>query len=47
VLLGGVVVRPGDGGLWPLGLLVLGFYSVLALLGAGVGAAARRMGGRA
>lgn len=47
VLLGGVVVRPGDGGLWPLGLLVLGFYSVLALLGAGVGAAARRMAGRA
>jgi hypothetical protein len=47
VLLGGVIVRPGDGGLWPLGLLMLGFYSVLALLGAGVGAAARRMGGRA
>jgi hypothetical protein len=46
VLLGGVAVRPGDGGLWPLGLLVLCFYSVLALLGAGMGAAARRSGRR-
>jgi hypothetical protein len=45
VLLGGVAIRPGDGGLWPLGLVVLGFYSLLALLGAGVGAGARRLRG--
>jgi hypothetical protein len=47
VLLGGVLVTPASGGLWPLGLLFLGVYSVLSLLGAGIGAAARhaRSGG--
>lgn len=38
VLLARVMIEPGDGGLWPLGLLVMAVYSVLALLGAGLGA---------
>ena len=46
VLLGGVVARPASGGLWPLGLLFLVAYSVLALGGAGVGAALIRLRGR-
>ena len=41
VLLGGVLVTPASGGLWPLGVVFLGVYSVLSLLGAGLGAAAR------
>jgi hypothetical protein len=45
VLLGGVALPPGDGGRWPLGLVILGFYSHLAQLGAGVGAGARRLRG--
>ena len=46
VLLGGVVAEPASGGLWPLGLLFLGLISVLALVGAGLGATGRRLGGR-
>jgi hypothetical protein len=46
VLLGGVMAEPASGGLWPLGVLFLGLYSVLALLGAGLGASMRRFGGR-
>ncbi|HEX7337566.1 MAG TPA: PQQ-dependent dehydrogenase, methanol/ethanol family [Gemmatimonadales bacterium] len=34
VLLAGVVMRPADGGLWPLGLILLAVYSLVALLGA-------------
>jgi hypothetical protein len=36
VLLGGVLADPSSGGLWPLGVLLLGAYSVLALLGAAI-----------
>jgi hypothetical protein len=43
VLLGRTMADPGSGGLWPLGLLVLALYSLLALLGGGVGAALRRL----
>lgn len=43
VLLGGVLAEPASGGLWPLGLLFLGFYSILALFGTGVGATLRRL----
>jgi hypothetical protein len=46
VLLGGVMAEPASGGLWPLGILFLGVYSVLALLGAGLGASVRRLAGR-
>jgi hypothetical protein len=42
VLLGGVMAEPASGGLWPLGVSFLAFYSVLALLGAGLGAGVRR-----
>lgn len=44
VLLGGVMTGPASGGLWPLGVLFLGLYSVLALLGAVLGASVRRFG---
>ncbi len=33
-----LVVRSGNGGLWPLGLAFLGVYSLLSLAGAGLGA---------
>jgi hypothetical protein len=46
VLLGGVVVNPGTGGLWPLGLAFLCVYSVLALIGAYLGMGVRRIRGR-
>lgn len=39
VLLGRVVADPAGGGLWPLGILFGGLYSMLALVGALVGAA--------
>jgi hypothetical protein len=39
VLLGRVAADPGGGGLWPLGLLFLVGYGVIALLGAALGAA--------
>ena len=46
VLLGGVLAEPASGGLWPLGLLFLAAYSVLGLVGAGVGTALIRVRGR-
>jgi hypothetical protein len=46
VLLGGVFAEPASGGLWPLGLLFLAVYSVLGLVGAGVGTALIRFRGR-
>jgi hypothetical protein len=46
VILGGVLADPASGGLWPLGLIFLAGYSVLALLGALLGAAIRRFRGR-
>ena len=46
VLMRGVVAEPASGGLWPLGLLFLGAFSVLALLGSGAGAGLRRLGSR-
>jgi hypothetical protein len=46
VLLGGVVAEPANGGLWPLGLLFLAFYSVSGLVGAGVGTGLRRLRSR-
>jgi len=42
VLLARVLAEPASGGLWPLGLLFLGFYSLLALVGAGLGSGLRR-----
>jgi hypothetical protein len=46
VLLAGVLADPASGGLWPLGVLFLGFYSLLALLGSGLGSSLRRIVGR-
>ena len=43
VLLARVLADPGNGGLWPLGLLLLGFYSLLSLLGAALGSRLRRL----
>ena len=43
VLLGGVIFEPASGGLWPLGLVFLAMYSVLGLVGAGIGAGLRRL----
>jgi hypothetical protein len=45
VLLGGVFLTPASGGLWPLGVAFLSVYSLLSLLGAGLGAAARHLRG--
>jgi hypothetical protein len=42
VLLGRVVVDPTNGGLWPLGIVFLGIYSVPVLVGAVVAAIFRR-----
>jgi hypothetical protein len=47
VLLARVLAEPARGGLWPLGILLLGLYSLLALVGAGLGSGLRRViGGR-
>jgi len=43
VLLARVLAEPAGGGLWPLGILLLGLYSILALVGAGLGARLRRV----
>ena len=43
VLVGGVVADPASGGLWPLGLLFLAFYSMLGLVGAAVGMGLSRL----
>jgi hypothetical protein len=43
VILGGVLADPASGGLWPLGLIFLAGYSVLALVGALLGASIRRV----
>jgi len=43
VLVSGVVADPASGGLWPLGLLFLAFYSVLGLFGAAVGTGLSRL----
>ena len=47
VLLGGVVGDPSSGGLWPLGVVFLALYSMLAVLGAALGSSLgrRRSGG--
>jgi hypothetical protein len=42
VLLGRVMSDPGNGGLWPLGILMLALYSLLAFLGSGLGSGLRR-----
>jgi hypothetical protein len=42
VLLARVLADPAEGGLWPLGVLLIGFYSLLSLLGAGLGSRLRR-----
>jgi hypothetical protein len=42
VLLGRVVADPTSGGLWPLGIVFLGIYSVPVLVGAIVAAVLRR-----
>ena len=46
VLLARVLADPASGGLWPLGVLFLGLYSLLALVGAGLGSGLRRIVGR-
>lgn len=46
VLLGRVMSDPGNGGLWPLGLVVLAVYSLVALAGALAGSALRRLANR-
>ena len=46
VLLGRVLSDPGSGGLWPLGLMMLALYSLIALAGALLGSALRRIGNR-
>jgi hypothetical protein len=47
VLLARVLAEPAAGSLWPLGILFLGVYSLLALVGAGLGSGLRRaVGGR-
>jgi hypothetical protein len=43
VLLARVLAEPASGGLWPLGILFLGLYSLLALVGAGLGSGLRRV----
>jgi hypothetical protein len=43
VLLARVLADPADGGLWPLGVLLLGVYSLLSLLGASMGSRLRRL----
>jgi hypothetical protein len=42
VLLARVMAEPAEGGLWPLGLLFVAIYSLLALFGAVLGAGVRR-----
>jgi hypothetical protein len=46
VLLGRVLSDPGSGGLWPLGLVMLALYSLIALAGAILGSAVRRLASR-
>jgi hypothetical protein len=43
VLLGRAMSEPGSGGLWPLGMVVLAMYTLLALLGGAVGSGLRRL----
>jgi hypothetical protein len=42
VIIGGVLADPSTGALWPLGVVFLGAYTTLALVGALLSAAARR-----
>ena len=46
VLLARVLSDPGSGGLWPLGLMMLALYSLIALAGALLGSAIRRIANR-
>jgi hypothetical protein len=46
VLLGAVLRAPSSGGLWPLGVLFLGIYSLLALLGAALAVGVQRLRSR-
>ena len=46
VLLGAVLRDPSSGGLWPLGVVFMALYSLLALLGATLGSALRRIRSR-
>lgn len=46
VLLGRVMSDAGSGGLWPLGLIMLALYSLIALAGALLGSALRRRANR-
>jgi len=47
VMVARVLTDPASGGLWPLGILLLGVYSLLALGGALLGSALRRRARRA
>ena len=42
VLLGGVLKEPSSGGLWPLGVVFMALYSLLAMVGAIMGSGVRR-----
>jgi hypothetical protein len=46
VLLGGVLADPASGGLWPLGIVLLAAYSLLALLGAAIVQGVRQLRSR-
>ena len=46
VLLGAVLRDPSSGGLWPLGVVFMALYSLLALLGATLGSGVRRLRNR-
>jgi hypothetical protein len=46
VLLGRVLSDSGNGGLWPLGLVMLALYSLIALAGAIFGSVIRRLANR-
>jgi hypothetical protein len=43
LLLGRAMSEPGSGGVWPLGIVVLAMYTLLALLGGAVGSGLRRL----
>ncbi|MGH7579377.1 MAG: hypothetical protein ACREM9_04340 [Gemmatimonadales bacterium] len=47
VMVARVLAEPASGGLWPLGILLLALYTLLALVGALLGSALRRLVGKA
>jgi hypothetical protein len=45
VMLGGVMAEPTSGGLWPLGIMFIGVYTTVAMLGTALGSRIRRARG--